>query len=213
MSDVSNGTVGNISPLHSKSFMGRISDAVGVHPLAQFRAFPADVEFIGQDTNEQIVLVVRQHVVMFVKPFLITIGLVLVMILSIILTSEFLLEPGQVLYLSIGVALFCILLSITVLFSAFIRWFYTVSVITTQRVVDMDFNNLIHHTFVEAQLEKIERVFHESTTLWSSVFDYGNVFVQTAGMSKPLSLMNITRPRDISDTIYDLLELKQKGEI
>jgi hypothetical protein len=44
----------------------------------------------------------------------------------------------------------------------------------------------------------------------ASIFDYGNLYVQTAGAKNEFDFCNIPRPRDVQDTILDLRELRRK---
>lgn len=87
------------------------------------------------------------------------------------------------------------------------------SIITDQRIVDVDFSNVLFHRFSEAQLEQIEDVTHTVAGIWGSIFDYGTVYIQTAGSKPEFEFINIPRPRDVQDTLLDLLEMKQKGQI
>ena len=96
---------------------------------------------------------------------------------------------------------------------AFFKWFYSVNIITTQRIIDVDFINAFQHRFSEAQLEKIEDISHEHVGFLGSLFDVGTVYIQTAASNAEFEFQNIPRPRDIQDTLNDLLEMKQEGEI
>ena len=71
----------------------------------------------------------------------------------------------------------------------------------------------MNHSMAEAQLERIEDVTHKQLGVIGSVFDVGSVYIQTAGAQNEIEFSNVPRPRDIQDILFDLLELKQKGEI
>ena len=60
---------------------------------------------------------------------------------------------------------------------------------------------------------RIEDVSHTTIGIIGSIFDIGTVYIQTAGAKAEIEFQNIPRPRDVQDILYDLLELKQEGEI
>jgi hypothetical protein len=88
-----------------------------------------------------------------------------------------------------------------------------VNIITSDRIVDVDFSNILFHRFSEAQLENIEDVTHSPVGVFSSIFDYGDVYIQTAGENPEFEFKGVPRPRDIQDTLFDLMEMKQNGKI
>jgi hypothetical protein len=49
--------------------------------------------------------------------------------------------------------------------------------------------------------------------VFSSIFDYGDVYIQTAGEKPEFEFKGVPRPRDIQDTLFDLMEMKQSGKI
>jgi hypothetical protein len=56
-----------------------------------------------------------------------------------------------------------------------------------------------------AVINKIEDVTSKSGGFFSSVFDYGNVFVQTAGTEANVEFMNIPKPSEVVKIINSLL--------
>ena len=188
-----------------KSFIKTLSNESSDKGL--LRVFPKDISFHGQDKGEDVVLVVRAHWITWAPSFLLSIFIVC---LPIILTS---LIGGISIPLFWGLILLGILISLTIVLNTFFKWFYSVNIITTQRIIDVDFVNAFQHKFSEAQLEKIEDISHEHVGLVGSLFDVGTVYIQTAASQAEFEFQNIPRPRDVQDTLNDLLEMKQKGEI
>jgi hypothetical protein len=98
----------------------------------------------------------------------------------------------------------------TFIIVTFFKWFFNVNIITTERIVDIDFDKIFYHNVAETQLERVEDVSHRPGGVWASFFDFGTVYVQTAGEQREFEFKDVPRPRDIQDTILDLLELKQR---
>ncbi|MBD3328984.1 hypothetical protein GF357_00615 [Candidatus Dojkabacteria bacterium] len=202
----------NSSPYSKKSFIAKISDSTNRREPATFSAFPRGIGFSGQDVGEEIVLVLRRHPITLFTYFTTAFTILVVGVLAYVLAPEFFLIENIEL-LSITILLGTIILVSSVIFDTFVKWFYEVSIITTQRIVNVSFDTVAFHNVAEAQLEKVEDVYHEAPGLWSTVFDYGDVFIQTASAQPEFKLAAVPRPRDVQDTIFDLLELKQAGEI
>ena len=188
-----------------KSFLKTLSNESRDKGL--LRVFPKDISFHGQDKGEDIVVVVRAHWITWIPQIFISLILVILPFFLMLLSITF--SPA----LMIGLILLSVVVAITNALSAFFKWFYSVNIITTQRIIDVDFINAFQHKFSEAQLEKIEDISHEHVGFLGSLFDVGTVYIQTAASNAEFEFQNIPRPRDIQDTLNDLLEMKQGGEI
>ena len=188
-----------------KSFLKTLSNENSDRGL--LRVFPKDISFHGQDKGEDIVLIIRAHWITWVPQ--ISLSLMLV-IIPFLLTFVF---NGLSISFTIGLILLGIIVSVTNTLNAFFKWFYSVNIITTQRIIDVDFVNAFQHRFSEAQLEKIEDISHQHIGFIGTFFDVGTVFIQTAASQSEFEFQNIPRPRDVQDTLNDLLEMKQKGDI
>ncbi len=192
-----------------KTFLKGITDAEGKKFPSSFQSFPSGIRFNGQERKEEIVLVIRRHPIAFVSQILMGIGLILIGLLGFMFLTLLDFQQGSILILFIGGLIFLISFVLTLAFTMFVKWYYNVNIITNQRIIDVDFNSFVFHEIVEAQLEKVEDIYHEAAGFGSTLFDYGNVFVQTAGTRSEFDMYQVPRPRDIQDTISDLLELKQ----
>lgn len=189
----------------TRSFM----DTISLDNDHSFMAFPKELNFHGKEKGEQVVLIIRSHWIVTIPYLLLA---VLVFILPFLLGSLISTFFSNIALL-ISLMITSLLFSLGIIISTFVKWFYTVHIITDQRVVDLDFTSIMNHSVAEAQLEKIEDVTHKQLGIVGSVFDVGSVYIQTAGAQNEIEFTNVPRPRDIQDILFDLLELKQKGEI
>lgn len=191
-----------------KSYLSQLKDATVSHSLASFSAFPKSTTFDGQDSDEHIVLLLRQHPAVFIPRVLLVLGMILLPILIPPLLSMLDLEisAGDTVFAA-GVTLLWVMIIISVIAVTFFLWYFNVSIVTNQRIVDIDFSQLFNHTVSECQLEKIEDVTHTNVGMWAVVFDYGTIYIQTAAEQREFEIRNVPRPRDVQDTINDLLEL------
>lgn len=174
-----------------------------------FKSFPRGLKFHGQEQEEQVILVIRSHWIIYLPQILLTILILLLpWILGVIAPIVF---KSIAIFLSLLVT--SLLTGVSILVSAITKWYYNVDMITDQRVVDLDFPNVMAHTMSEAQLEHIEDVTQKQLGLLGSIFDVGTVYIQTAGSNQNIEFSNIPRPRDVQEILSDLLESKEQGEI
>lgn len=196
----------------NQSSLNRLADENegNVRTKGVFHPFPKDLSFYGQEEGEDIVLVLRAHIIYFI-PF------ILIAMLTFIVPLVLLVKLGGTEYGSIsmylGVFIFGILISISVLVTGIVKWFYNVFIITDQRIIDVQLETVFTHSYKEAQLEKIEDITHKHIGLISTIFDVGNIYIQTASKSRDFDFILVPRPRDVQDVLNDLLELKQQGKI
>ena len=174
-----------------------------------FKSFPKGLKFHGQEQEEQVILIIRSHWIVYVPQILLAI---LVLVLPWVLGAI-----APVIFKSVAIFLSLLITSLltgaSILVSAIVKWYYNVDMITDQRVVDLDFPNIMAHTMSEAQLEHIEDVTQKQLGLLGSIFDVGTVYIQTAGSNQNIEFTNIPRPRDVQEILSDLLESKENGEI
>ena len=197
-----------------KTFIEKLKrDIKGSTSITSFHAFPYKVYFDGQEPTEHIILLLRQHWVVLLKPALFVALLILLSFLSFPYASAITENPAMAVKYSMSASIILWVVAFSIAVNSFAKWFFTINVVTDQRVVDLDFANLMSHHYAEAQLEKIEDVSHTHKGALASLFDFGTVTVQTAGALVDIEFDNIPRPRDTQDVMLDLLELKQEQKI
>lgn len=212
----SNSSVSSVPSKFSKgkrSFVDRIAHGAGDVGVSSFGAFPKDVTFSGKEDDEDVVLIVRRSFAAFIPQYALILALLLSPVGLFILLGALDFTSGSAVAIGIGGAITLFLIAVTVAFDTFLKWYFSVNIITDQRIIDVDFVNVMYHRFSETQLEKIEDVTHEVTGILGSLFDFGSVYLQTAASVPEFQFENIPRPRDVQDTLLDLLEMKQKGTI
>jgi hypothetical protein len=132
-----------------------------------FRSFPKGLKFHGKEQGEEIVLVIRAHWIVYIPQRLATLLVLILPWLVVGIVSS--LFQSMVIFIALLLTSFLIAGSIIV--STILKWYYNVSIITDQRVIDLDFPNIMAHSMSEAQLEKIEDVTHKQLGILGSFFD------------------------------------------
>jgi hypothetical protein len=176
------------------------------------KIFPKDVNFVRKEKDEEIILVTRRHWIAYATHILVALFIPLIPIMLLILS-----ENASNLYgkstIYIGLFVASIVISINIIVTALIQWYYNVSIITDKRIISLRVVSIFQHTYTEILWRKIQDVSHDSIGPLSSIFDIGNIYLDTAGEGVDLVLKFVPRPRDVQDVIDNLVDLAHKGKL
>lgn len=179
------------------------------NPLDAFAAVPFNTAFDSQHTDEEVVLLLRQHPVTQIKWVLIALGLtILPFIFPFFTIFDFL--PGVYQFAAM---VFWYLLVIGFSLEAFLSWFFNVYIITDERVVDVDFLSLIYKNVSSAKLDNIEDITATSGGALRAVFDFGTVTIQTAGAEVEFQFENVPFPSRVTSLLNELLIEEEREKI
>lgn len=168
--------------------------------FAAFNLYPDHINFETKEDDEKIVLMLRQHPIINLK--WITISLVLYLIPSFLtqLGITNLLPTGYILVFS----LIWYLATSTYALEGFLSWYFNVYFITTQRIVDVDFFNLIDKRVSDAHIEKIQDVSYTTKGVAGAAFNYGDVIIQTASEIPEFDFLRVPDPDRVVKILDEL---------
>lgn len=193
-----------------KTFVEKLKHNLkGNSAISTFHAFPYKVYLDGQEPTEHVILLLRQHWIVMLKPMLTIALLLLLSTLTFPYANSIIDNTATAVRYAMSASVLLWIVAFTLGVNAFVKWFFTIDIVTDERVVDLDFFNPFKHNYAEASLDRIEDVSHTHAGLLSSVFDYGTVTVQTAGARVDIEFDNIPKPRDTQDVLLDLISLKR----
>ncbi len=165
--------------------------------------------FPSQQENETIYMVVREHWARLA----IKIITWLLLVLAPLVAKHFLNQAVPELFDdSTGgkiITLFTDVYNLILLFALFVIWllyYLNIQVITNLRIVDISQEGLFSHVISELHIDKIEDVTSETNGILGTMFDYGDVSVQTAGAKEHFIFNNIPHPGQIEKIVLDLYE-------
>lgn len=174
---------------------------------SSFLVQPRSIVFNEQQDGEQLYLLIRRHQITNV-PWVI--GVFVALILPLLgqafvayLAPTFL--ENMPLMMRLEIFAFWYLLVFAYAFESFLIWFFTVNIITTDRIVDVDFIGLFNKNFAEAQFSKIQDVRSEVKGAFQLTFNYGDVFVQTAAELTNIEFDDVPFPDQISRLVGELV--------
>lgn len=181
------------------------------HPHGPFSAFciyPSDIDFETRETGEKIILMVRKHIVTNIKWILVTALLLTVPTLAKIFGVFSSLPLGFELVISLA----WYLVTMAYAFENFLDWYFDVYFVTNMRIIDVEFTNLINKHVSGAIVDKVQDVTYTTTGVFRTIFDYGDVFIQTAAEVPEFDFFAVPNPERVAKIIDDLkLKIKQKN--
>lgn len=165
---------------------------------------PHNFRFEGQDSNEQILLLLRAHPVTNLKWIVTAALLLLAPFLSPILFSSLSLGlPPFPVSFKIVFLLIDYLLVLTIIFEGFLHWYFNVYIVTDKNIIDIDFHSVLFKNIDAAPIRNVEDTSSSMGGLLNSLFNYGNVYVQTAGAGRNIDFTSVPRPHHVADFILD----------
>ncbi len=175
--------------------------------LSSFCENPKGVSFQTQKSDEFIALFLRSHFLTNLSWIAIAIALVfLPIVLGAFLSNasfSFLSTP-QIIHFTIVFVLFYYLIVFSYVFLSFLGWFYNVFIVTTERILDIDYSDIVVHNMAETKLSHIEDVKYTQSGFIPSFINYGDLFAQTAGTEENFEALSIPKPRQATDIITEL---------
>lgn len=175
--------------------------------LSAFCQNPIGIHFQTQKSGELILLFLRSHFITNLAWILI--ALILITLPPIILTFlsslglDFLSAPAVKRFTAVF-ALFYYLLIFSYVFISFLHWFYNVFIVTSERVVDIDYSNIVVHNIAITSLSHVQDVNYTQSGFIPTFFNYGDLFVQTAGNEKNFEALSVPKPREAAHIIGEL---------
>ena len=162
---------------------------------------------IHQKPYEHINLQIRRHYITFV-PYLFIFLLLLLMPAGL----YFLFANIFPTLLESAVALPLLMLSASVyylsvtlfIYSYFVTFYLDLVIITNDSMVDIEQSSLFARTIAEVDLYKIQDATSEVKGFLPSLFNYGNIIIQTAGTVPRFAIPNAPNPHQLRQRILDL---------
>ncbi|OGH12118.1 MAG: hypothetical protein A2857_01030 [Candidatus Levybacteria bacterium RIFCSPHIGHO2_01_FULL_36_15] len=174
-------------------------------------AYPQAVNFENQEEDEIIILLVRRD---FVTNFIwiaetILLALLPILILPVLrIGFPFLnLSPLTQIYFTI----FYYLIVFEFIIINFAIWYFNVSLVTNKRVVDVDVTGILFRMVSETKLELIQDVSYTQVGVIRSIFNYGDVFIQTAAEIANFEFHAAPEPEKIMRVLGDLIGKPKHG--
>ncbi|OGG13876.1 hypothetical protein A2773_03785 [Candidatus Gottesmanbacteria bacterium RIFCSPHIGHO2_01_FULL_39_10] len=173
--------------------------------FSAYSFMPTGVRFDTQEVDETIVLLLRRHWITNLS-WLITGFILLILPLFLFslgnITSIFpsFFPPTFTSF----IILIWYLLTFTFILTEFLLWYFNVSIVTQERIIDVDFA-LLYKVISETRISRVEDVSARTGGFIRSFFDYGDVFVQTAATEENFEFLAVPHPNQVVKIINELV--------
>jgi len=174
--------------------------------FSSFCLYPDDVDFETREDAERIILLLRQHPIVNLKWIL---GTILLLSGPSIINAFgifSLLPTGFPLVISMS----WYLITSAYAIEGFLNWYFNVYFVTTQRIIDVDFLNLIDKRISDAEIDKIQDVSYSTGGVAQTMFNYGDVIIQTAAKIPEFHFDSVPTPERVTKVLDDLRMKKEK---
>lgn len=180
-----------------------------MNPLSSFCQNPQGITFQTQKENEAILLFLRPHFLtnlpwMFFSVLLAFLPLIITIALPMF-GINFLSSPLITHFTTVFVVFYYLILFSYVLVN-FLAWFYNIFIVTTDRIVDINYTDIVVHNVSETKLDHIQDVKYSQSGFIPTLFDYGDLSAQTAGEMENFEATSIPKPEEATNIITNLIK-------
>ena len=185
---------------HSKHRHSHIFSAYCANP-------PREVVFANSGDNEELLLFLRRHFITNLPWILKALALAIIPIILEIFNSfglfsiQFLTTPDKtIIYFFYYFFIFG-----GYIFVNYVTWFYNISLVTNERIIDIDFSDVVFENVSATKLSQIEDVTYSQIGVSRSLFDYGDVLVETAASTNEFEFASVPHPEEVIKVIDSLI--------
>ncbi len=177
--------------------------------LNLFLIAPPDEGFDIQDKNEQIIIFVRPHWLTTIRWLATTLGfIVLPALIKPLIPAEIYFFAGR--FIEAGLILWY-LFTLAYLLRNFLGWYYDVYFVTDERVVSVEFVNMMQKMVSDTRVDRIQDIALSQKGFFQSMFNYGDVLIQTAAEVSLFTFKNIPHPQSVVEALQRLI-LQEEAE-
>lgn len=168
---------------------------------------PQGIYFESQEIDEHIALFLRRHFITNLPWVVATLVLLLLPFIGMYLLSlgyTITILPAPFITAIVGVYYLFVL---TNAFLHFYNWYYNITIITPKRVLDIEVADLMDKKISATPMSHVQDITYEQIGAIRSLFDYGDVLIQTAGTIDNFHVESVPNPEVVVETMNGLVGL------
>jgi membrane protein YdbS with pleckstrin-like domain len=177
--------------------------------FSAYATFPPHAYFENQESGEEVVLFLRQHPVTMI-PWIALVLFALTLPSVFVFFPPFATLPGGYQFV---VTLMWYLFVFGFALAKFMGWFFNIYILTDERIVDIDFVNILYRKVSTAKIEDIQDVNVATSGAFQTFFNYGNISIQTAAEVPEFEFVSIPRPDKVGAIINQMIDMEEQEEL
>lgn len=179
------------------------------HFYSSFTLNPDKVTFENQEKDEEIVLLVRRNLITNLPWIITALFLIFIPPLIFILSDLFIPFIQISAKTQLAAFLFYYLAVFGFILVEFTLWYFNVGLVTNVRIIDLDISGILYKHVSETRLNLIEDVSYSQVGSLRSIFNYGDVHMQTAGTMANFEFDRAPEPARIVRIIASMIGGKE----
>lgn len=164
--------------------------------------------FESQEEDEKVIMITRKHWLMLVLPFIVATfsGALLIYFFWTAFSKGELMTGKLDSSAKIAFALLVVLYVLLVAFGSWLTRYLNVLILTNKHIVDVNQKAFFARSVSTLELKNIEDVCIDKNGFFATIFDYGNIKIQTAGELPNFELSGVADPEKVQRTIMEAKE-------
>lgn len=173
---------------------------------------PANISFAEQEPDESIELFLRPHLVTNFGWVLAAVVSFIAPVLLVQLDKSWNFLAGLPNPVLVGALMTWYMLILAYALESVLYWYFNIFMVTNQHIIDIDFISLLSRSVTDIEIKDIESVRTNMSGVARSLFNFGNVAIETAAKHQEVLFENVPYPDRVADQIEDLSDnLGSKG--
>jgi hypothetical protein len=173
---------------------------------------PHNISIINQDKDETVHLLARRHLI---TNIFWVVGVILLLFAP--LTIPLFLFQFSFIEFSPTTVMSALMLYYLSLFGysllKFCEWYFHVGLVSNKRIVDVDLANILSKNVAETDVKSVEDVSYTQKGIIQSIFNFGNVFIQTEAVMANFEFDRTPHPSQVAEIISQASQFQKKGEL
>lgn len=183
-----------------------IDKGSSVHLFTSYCENPDDITFENQEENEKVLLFIRKDLITNL-PWLI--GGIFFAALPLVITPFLIYFHIPLSFIPqkflMVFSIFYYLLVVIYFFINFITWYFNLDLVTEKRIIDVDFEGLVYKNISTTKITLVQDVSYAQVGVMRTIFNFGDVLVQTAGTIDNFKFAAVPKPEDAVHVIENLI--------
>ena len=132
----------------------------------------ANQDFAGQQAGEEVKFIFRRHPSVMTRSIIVVGVILLITVLPLVLWSK----TAPWLWYALAIA---VILVVVIIFRSWLRWYYSVYIVTNLRIRQQIQQGLFRKTAVDVYLDKVDNISYNISGIRGSLCGYGTIVLYT----------------------------------